>query len=163
VTVADFTWITRQRNTVGGALSGQPNVDLTLEWAPAIPGATRFPWALPAFPSLLLLGFGFELACSATVNTRRPRLTITYPNGATCVCLAFNTTTAGQTRRYEFSAGMSLDAGTAGQQFRECLPDGLVLLGSESQITTLTLRVDNAAAGDSYSVLPSLSGMLLPG
>lgn len=160
-----FNWYVRDRQVTAVATEAAAGGIMTVYWGLNTETTSGFPWAAPAYPSLLILEIGFTLACSAVVNARRPRVQIIQPGSGASGAFdwkAIGTTTATQIRRYEFGSGTSRDNSTAGQSFLEPLPEGLILLPGTPTIANaeLNVSVDNFSAGDSYSAF-CVHGVLL--
>lgn len=156
------SWVARGRQVVGlsGAQGGDGTV--TVFWGPD-PEVPSLPWAVPRYPCLLVLTVSFVLNCVANVAARRPRLRLRSPvSGILTEWVATQTTTSGQSRTYVFAAGVTLDGTTAGQSFRESLPESLILQpGSASGGSgELTVSIDNFVFGDNFLV--AVHGVLLP-
>jgi hypothetical protein len=148
---------------------------VTVTWGTTAEAVNPFPWGGGGgaggggiYPSLLVLQVGFQYTASSAVFARRPRVTVTQPEAlGTTIVPASQTTTASQSRRYEFGAGMALDGSTAGQQFREPFPEGLVLLSSADPASStpgfLTITIDNGQSGDTMLGITITGLLLLPG
>ena len=158
-----FTWAVRGRHVSGISVQPAAFSPVFLPWSadPAFAGQS-LPWADPEYPTLLILGIGFDYTASGTVATRRARLIVDQVGGGKIDWSASGTTTAGQANRYEFQQGVSLETTLVGSLLREGIGHGFLLLpglvgSGEGQ---LTITASNGQAGDQLGAV-SIRGLLL--
>jgi hypothetical protein len=163
-----FTWTVRGVYAVGVDQNTTLATSL-MGWGadPTLPGT--LPWAQPEYPSLLITGISCLFTTNNAVNVRRVRIQIDFQGGGTFAWLSSGTITASQARRFEFGAGIALEAtvtGTGPQTvlYREALPNGLVLIpGLEGQSgSQLTVTLENSVAADVLNSVTVRGMLLLP-
>lgn len=163
-----FTWHVRNRYATGLSAVPAAATTVSLFWTyssvSAVHLESTLPWAQPEYPTLLVLGVGFDFATDATPGNRRVRLTLTTGASAPWTILSGGVQAAGANRRWEFGVGMDLDTALVGTtDYREPLPGGLLLLAPPDEVSSLVLGFAGAGgANDTYGAVTVRGALLYP-
>ncbi len=150
-----MTWIQRDRYVIGRSLvsvNGVAELYYGLDTE-----SSDFQWHMDPTPNLFITNITFVVTAGATVGTRRPSFAVIQPGEVVSPTTtgyyeqaASATFAANQTRRYQFQLGTPFDSSVNVNTLnRECLPEGLVLLGAGLTGNGLVrVAISNHKAGD---------------